>query len=44
MHEVKVLPLVKAYPNLSRKYGEVSCIAGLDQDTGKMDSALSGAI
>ena len=34
MHEVKVLPLVKAYPNLSRKYGEVSCIAGLDLDSG----------
>jgi hypothetical protein len=34
MREVKVLPLVKAYPNLSRKYGEVSCIAGLDLDTG----------
>jgi len=34
MHEIKVLPLVKAYPNLSRKYGEVSCIAGLDMDTG----------
>ena len=34
MREVKVLPLVKAYPNLSRKYGEVSCIAGLDMDTG----------
>lgn len=32
--EVKVLPLVKAYPNLSRKYGEVSCIAGLDLDAG----------
>lgn len=32
--EVKILPLVKAYPNLSRKYGEVSCIAGLDMDTG----------
>lgn len=34
VREVKVLPLVKAYPNLSRKYGEVSCIAGLDMDTG----------
>jgi hypothetical protein len=32
--EVKMLPLVKAYPNLSRKYGEVSCVAGLDLDTG----------
>lgn len=29
-----MLPLVKAYPNLSRKYGEVSCIAGLDLDAG----------
>lgn len=35
VREVKVLPLVKAYPNLSRKYGEVSCIAGLDLDTGE---------
>lgn len=35
VREVKVLPLVKAYPNLSRKYGEVSCIAGLDMDTGE---------
>lgn len=26
---------MKAYPNLSRKYGEVSCIAGLDLDTGE---------
>ncbi|HXV04846.1 MAG TPA: hypothetical protein VFP23_02950 [Solirubrobacterales bacterium] len=35
MHEVNVLPLVKAYPNLSRKYGEVSCIAGLNLDNGE---------
>lgn len=35
VREVKVLPLVKAYPNLSRKYGEVSCIAGLNMDTGE---------
>lgn len=35
IHEANVLPLVKAYPNLSRKYGEVSCIAGLDLDTGR---------
>lgn len=34
MREIRVLPLVKAYPNLSRKYGEVSCVAGLDMDTG----------
>lgn len=26
---LSLLPLVKAYPNLSRQYGEVSCIAGL---------------
>lgn len=26
---IRVLPLVKAYPNLSRSYGEVSCVAGL---------------
>lgn len=25
-----VLPLVKAYPNLSRKYREVACVAGID--------------
>ncbi len=25
-----VLPLVKAYPSLSRKYGEVACVAGID--------------
>lgn len=31
-----LLPLVKAYPNLSRQYGEVSCIAGLTMvDTGQ---------
>jgi hypothetical protein len=28
------LPLVKAYPALSRRYGEVSCVAGLDMDSG----------
>ncbi len=27
-----VLPLVKAYPNLSRQYGEVSCVAGVNLD------------
>jgi hypothetical protein len=26
---LSLLPLVKAYPNLSRQYGEVSCVAGL---------------
>lgn len=26
---VELLPLVKAYPNLSRQYGEVSCVAAL---------------
>lgn len=31
--EVDFLPLVKAYPALSRRYGEVSCIAGLDMET-----------
>jgi hypothetical protein len=30
---IKVLPLVKAYPNLSRSYGEVSCVAGLTLDS-----------
>jgi hypothetical protein len=29
------LPLVKAYPALSRRYGEVSCIAGLNMKTGE---------
>ena len=29
VESVIVLPLVKAYPNLSRQYGEVSCIAGV---------------
>lgn len=28
--EIEFLPLVKAYPNLSRRYGEVSCVAGID--------------
>jgi hypothetical protein len=32
-HEIEFLPLVKAYPALSRRYGEVSCIAGLDMKT-----------
>ncbi|HSS05178.1 MAG TPA: hypothetical protein VLK89_08340 [Solirubrobacterales bacterium] len=32
-HEIDFLPLVKAYPALSRRYGEVSCIAGLDMKT-----------
>jgi hypothetical protein len=31
--EIEFLPLVKAYPALSRRYGEVSCIAGLDMKT-----------
>lgn len=26
----RILPLVKAYPALSRQYGEVSCVAGID--------------
>jgi hypothetical protein len=33
--EIEFLPLVKAYPALSRRYGEVSCIAGLDMKTSK---------
>lgn len=31
-----VLPLVKAYPALSRKYGEVACVAGIDIGSGKL--------
>jgi len=31
--KVKFLPLVKAYPALSRRYGEVSCVAGLDMES-----------
>jgi hypothetical protein len=27
--QIELLPLVKAYPNLSRRYREVSCVAGL---------------
>lgn len=27
--KLAVLPFVKAYPNLSRQYGEVSCVAGI---------------
>src|SRR5689334_20127159 len=30
LHTVQFLPLVKAYPALSRKYGEVCCIAGVE--------------
>lgn len=30
MRRTTVLPLVKAYPNLSRKYREVACVAGID--------------
>jgi hypothetical protein len=35
---LSLLPLVKAYPNLSRQYGEVSCIAAitLGDDAGKL--------
>lgn len=29
----RVLVTVKAYPNLSRKYGETVCVAGIDLDT-----------
>jgi hypothetical protein len=30
MDTIDFLPLVKAYPALSRKYGEVSCVAGVE--------------
>lgn len=30
METIEFLPVVKAYPALSRKYGEVSCIAGVE--------------
>ncbi len=30
METVDFIPLVKAYPALSRKYGEVSCVAGVE--------------
>ncbi|CAN5576506.1 hypothetical protein BH20ACT15_BH20ACT15_10780 [soil metagenome] len=30
MERMKLLPLVKAYPALSKSYGEVSCIAGVE--------------
>lgn len=30
MEKMEFLPVVKAYPALSRKYGEVSCIAGVE--------------
>lgn len=30
MHSIDFLPLVKAYPALSKTYGEVSCIAGVE--------------
>jgi len=29
MESIDVLPLVKAYPALSKTYGEVSCVAGV---------------
>jgi hypothetical protein len=29
MERIELLPVVKAYPALSRKYGEVSCVAGV---------------
>jgi hypothetical protein len=37
--EISLLPLVKAYPNLSRQYGEVSCVAAIvleGADAGKL--------
>ncbi len=30
MQTIDFLPLVKAYPSLSKTYGEVSCIAGVE--------------
>lgn len=33
MERIRFLTLVKAYPAISRQYGEVSCIAGLRLDT-----------
>jgi hypothetical protein len=30
METIDFIPLVKAYPALSTKYGEVSCIAGVE--------------
>jgi len=30
METIDFIPLVKAYPALSRKYGEVSCVAGME--------------
>lgn len=30
MESIDFLPLVKAYPALSKTYGEVSCIAGVE--------------
>jgi hypothetical protein len=38
MDAIDVLPLVKAYPNLSRQYGEVSCIAGVALEHGAASS------
>jgi hypothetical protein len=33
MDTIDFIPLVKAYPALSRKYGEVSCVAGVEMAT-----------
>lgn len=30
LHRINFLPLVKAYPALSKRYGEVSCVAGAE--------------
>ncbi len=34
METIDFIPLVKAYPALSRKYGEVSCVAGVEMTAG----------
>jgi hypothetical protein len=34
MEAIDFIPLVKAYPALSRKYGEVSCVAGTEMTAG----------
>lgn len=38
METIDFLPLVKAYPALSRTYGEVSCIAGVRMNDGRASS------
>ena len=36
MEIIEFLPVVKAYPALSRSYGEVSCIAGVQSSPGAL--------